>query len=145
MPLTVEDSDQILPYQSPFKQQDNFLVSFQWHSKESGTLGVVHLCTVKFCHTVLIFYTKSVSIFLVIGKLSTKHAMYSLELYILLSPYESYYPSRILIVETKNISISDIKAVQNSWLQLKISKPNWRLKDLTWKHLMTPFFMVFFF
>ena len=67
---------------------------------------------------------------------------YSLELYILLSPYESCYPSRILIVEAKN-TISDIKAVQNSWLQLKISKPYLRLKDLTWKHLMIPFFIFF--
>ena len=78
MPLTVEDSDQIVPYQSAFKQQDNFLVSFQWHSKESGTLGAADLCRVKFCHTVLIFYTKSVSIFLVIGELSPKHVLFGI-------------------------------------------------------------------
>ena len=143
MPLAVESSDQISLYQSSFRQQDNFLVSFQWHSKESGTLGAAHLCRVKFCHTALIFYTKHVSIFLVIGELSPKHAMYSLELYILLSSYKTCYPSRILIVETKNTSISDIKAVQNSWLQLKISKPNLRLKDFKWKHFMIPFFHFF--
>ena len=105
MSFTVEDSDQISPCQSPFKQQDSFLVSFPWHSKESGMLGRVslaHLCTVSLCHTVLISYTKSGSIFLVVGEPSPKHEMYSLELYILFRPYESCYPSKILIGETEN-------------------------------------------
>lgn len=72
-----------------FRQQDNFLVSFQWHSKESGTLGTAHLCRSQVLSHSLIFYTKHVSIFLVIGELSAKHAMYSLELYILLSSYKT--------------------------------------------------------
>lgn len=104
MPLTVEDSDQISLCQSPFMKQDNFSVSFPWHSNQSVILGRVslaHLCTVNLCNIVLIFYTKAGSIFLVIAELSPKHEIYSLELYILFRPYESCFLSRILLGETE--------------------------------------------
>ncbi|CAI9170753.1 unnamed protein product [Rangifer tarandus platyrhynchus] len=105
MSFTAEDSDQISPCQSPFKQQDSFLVSLPWHSKESGTLGrfesssSVHSQPLSHSPN---FFTKSGSVFLVIGEPSPKHEMYSLELYILFRPFESCYPSRILIEKTDN-------------------------------------------
>lgn len=64
-----------------------------------GRVSLAHLCTVSLCHTVLISYTKSGSVFLVVGEPSPKHEMYSLELYILFRPYESCYP---IIEKTDN-------------------------------------------
>ena len=105
-----------------------------------SSLGAADLCRVKFCHTVLIFYTKSGSIFLVIGDPSPKHEMYSLELYILFRPYESCYPSRILIGEAENtLGPWLIKLWRGADHNLKSANLIWYLKDLTWKH-----FMIFF-
>ena len=105
-----------------------------------GRVGLDHLCTINLYHTVLIFCIKTESVILVIAEISAKHERYTLELYILFRPYESCYPSRILIGEAENtLGPWLIKLWRGADHNLKSANLIWYLKDLTWKH-----FMIFF-
>ena len=139
----VEDSAKISLCQNPSSSRTNF-----WsvsddipRSQEHWIEWVYIICAQSISVTpVLIFYIKTESIILVIAEISPKHERYTLELYILFRPYESCYPSRILIGETENTLWPWlIKLWRGADHNLKSANLIWCLKDLTWKH-----FMIFF-
>lgn len=81
-----------------------------------GRLTLVHLCTVNLIgHVVLIFYTTTGSVFLVIAEISLKHEVNTLELCILFGPYEPYIHQEFLLVKQERNYYLGHQSCQEEW------------------------------